>query len=153
MITAAILSGCQKRNHFCCGFISNPDFGKFGASYTHENGVHTVKSYIQSKMLFRTEYIYENFDISIPDSLIPGKRYSAAEPGVKLWYAGGGQTGQLETERADGFFIIKKVDDDSIELELSLKFSGFKKTEWHGEVPEYILREGTLTATKGYRLY
>jgi len=153
LIITAMCSGCLRHNHYGCGFINDPDFNKFGASFSREAGVYIIKSYIQSGMILRSEYIYENFDITIPDSFVPGKEYSIAEPGVKFWYAKGGQAGQIETAKAKGTFTIKNITGEGIELELNIKFYDFKKTEFYSNLPEYILRKGTLGARKGYKLY
>ena len=155
LILLLFLPSCSPRHYHGCGFIQNPRFDQFGASYDHEKGRRVIKSYIRSEMRFRTEYIYENFDIIIPDTLITGKEYSVSDPGITVWYARGGQAGQIETTAAKGTVTVKDIDDDDdITLVLNLKFYAFTVTGGHlTGIPDRIERSGTLHGIKGYRLY
>ncbi|MBN1531502.1 MAG: hypothetical protein JXA20_02460 [Spirochaetes bacterium] len=152
-LIALFVCSCAPRHHHGCGFVDNPDFGQFGASLDRTGGCRIVKSYIRSEVWFRTEYIYENFDITIPETLATGTPHDAGTKGVAIWYAKGGQVGQIETRRARGTFTIRSCDSDRMVLDLDLTFHGFTVAGGSPEVPESISRRGTLTAIRGYELY
>ncbi len=146
-------TSCVPRHHHGCGFISDPDFSLFGASLHHDGGRYIVKSYIRSEAPFRTEYIYENFDIFFPDTFKSGKKYDISEKGVGFTYVMGGQGGQIETVRGKGTFSFQSPHPDTLLIDLDLVFTDFTLSGGHMDMPESTARKGRLKAEKGYRLY
>ncbi len=140
-------------NHVGFEYVTSPTFDQFGATLAETEKGREIKSYFQSSLYFRTEYIFENFNITLPKSLTTGKEYSAGEEGVEIWYARGGQVGSIETEKAQGHFTILEMSGDMLRLKLSLEFSGFTAKRAMVDIPDKIKREGVLTARKGYKLY
>lgn len=148
------LISCSPRHYHGCGFIESPDFDQFGASLERGKGVYIIKSYIRSEIFFRTEYIYENFDITLPDTLIPGKEYRVGEIPAVIWYAKGGQVGQIESGKAEGTLTITAVSDSEMRLQLDLTFLDMKKGGGSfTDFPPTIRRKGTLRAIRNYTLY
>ena len=146
---------CNGKAHYHKGgsFIHNPTFKLFGANLTQKENLFQIKSYFKSSIRMRTEYIYENFDISFPDNYEINKEYNITDSNVKIWYAKGGQAGQIETKEAEGTFKILKKTEDSIEIELNLTFKNFIQRKAYPMPKKPIIRNGILKAKKGYELY
>lgn len=149
-----ILVSCNPPHHHRgASFITEPKLEFFGASLEKINGKISVKSYFQSSVIGRTEYIYENLNIELPENIKVGEKYELWTSHVKLWYAKGGQAGQINTEKAAGTIEITRVESSELELHCDLKFYGFSMKGHFPEVPNEIRRKGILTAKMGYRLY
>ena len=150
-----ITISCSPRHYYSTGFIRNPSFNMYGANLKKQNNDYSIKSYIRSEIAIRTEYIYENFNISFPKTFQQDKKYNINEKGVTIWYAKGGQAGQIETTKARGHFTIKDISDDSVKLNVDLTFYGFTRTKTSGLItlPKSIKRQGCLSAKEGYKLY
>ena len=148
-----ILAGCGP-SHYQRGFSfnMNPSLGDFGAALTENEKEYRVESYFQSSIFFRTEYVYENLNITMPKGHAPGTKHPLDGPGVSVWYASGGQGGQAESRKGSGYFIIRKAAPGLLEVEISATFTGFT-VKGSVRPPESVKRTGVLRAVKGYALY
>ncbi|MCU0848767.1 MAG: hypothetical protein MUD12_12850 [Spirochaetes bacterium] len=153
MAFLVLAAGCSPRHYYSCGFLRNPSFDLFGASLQREGGRYVVRSYIQSKEPFRTEYVYENFDVSFPAEIRAGDRMDMGDGRAGIWYAAGGEAGQIETRKARGSIIIKKITGREAVLDVDLEFYGFERKGSPEKPPEKIARRGQLAASAGYSLY
>ncbi|HCL55828.1 MAG TPA: hypothetical protein DHW82_02325 [Spirochaetia bacterium] len=149
-----LFSGCAGGKHYHKGtsFIQNPDFELFGASLKETAVSYEIESYFQSSIIGRTEYIYENLNITLPKDLEVNQTIPVGQS-LKVWYAKGGQGGQIETEEAEGSVVIRKKDENEVFLELNLKFKNFKIVGHVSSAPETVERKGLLSAVKGYKIY
>lgn len=158
LILILLATACGNvKPHFYVGtsFIQNPDMSMFGSLLTTDGGRYSLKSYFRSSIRNRTEYIFENFDMTIPALLETGREYSFDTPGVTVWYAKGGFAGQIETTNVSGSFTILERTDKSIKIKLQAEFYQFSKEGvWDDPtLPASIRREGVITSTVGYDIY
>ena len=80
---------CSPRHYHSCWFIHNPSFDQFGASLEKSESFWMITSYIRSEMKFRTEYIYENFDMTFPHNYKVNKKYDITTAGMSIYFAKG----------------------------------------------------------------
>ncbi len=151
------VSCTQSRPHYHLGasYIGNPGMDLFGSVLTSDSSSDYLKSYFRSSVRGRTEYIYEDFDMTVPKLLEPGREYGFDTPGVAVWYAKGGFSGQIETTNVEGSFVILERTDSLIRIKLTAEFFAFSKEGvWDDPtLPDSIRREGILTSKAGYELY
>ncbi len=153
-VAAAMSVACGlPHQHRGLSFITDPALELFGARLDRADGRIIVKSYFQSSITGRTEYIYENLDMELPGTVAAGSVIDATGKDVVIRYAKGGQGGQMETARARGSLTVLAVSECEMKLKCELEFSGFTAKGHPGDLPAIIKRQGTLTAKKGYRLY
>ncbi len=145
------MNACSQSHHRGLSFITNPDFDDFAASLTVDRESLMIQSYFQSSIIGRTEYIYENFDITIPKNLERNKKYDVTSYSIR--YAKGGQGGQIATEKAEGCFIIKKITHNSVDLEMDVEFKNFAMKGQYPDVPSKLKRKGILSAKIGNKIY
>ena len=154
LVAVCIVSfSCAPKHYYSSGYINNPNFNLFGASLSLDSGKYIIKSYIQSSKSSRTEYIYENFDISFPDTFALNQKFKIENNRVYIWYARGGQAGQIETTKGTGTFKILSMSKKEVKLELEIELQKFSTKGSIKKAPERIHRKGILTAKKGYKLF
>ncbi len=154
IISTLLFASCElPHQHRGSSFITSPGLELFGANLSVEKNGTVIKSYFQSSIIGRTEYIYENLDIEITIPVTAGKTYDVPASGIGVRYAAGGQGGQIGTAKAKGSLTVLEVSDSRMKLLCNLEFSGFTMEGQYGKVPDSVTRKGTLTALKGYRLY
>ncbi len=153
LIAFLFIAGCAPAHYYKSGFIHDPSLDRFGASLAREGGSVVVRSYVRSEIPLRTEYIYENLDITMPDGVELNKKYPAGSRGFVLWYANGGQAGQIETRKARGTIAVRSLTADKVLLECDLEFYGFTMKGHYMNPPASIKRKGILSAKRGYVLY
>jgi hypothetical protein len=136
-------------------YIRDPGLNLFVSSLTINEGVYVLKSYFRSSVRGRTEYIYENLDITIPALFEVGREYPFDSPGVTVWYAKGGFAGQIETTNVSGSFKILEKTDRTVEVRIDAEFYNFVKKGVWDEVtlPASIRRRGTIISAVGNELY
>jgi hypothetical protein len=152
LITFAVSCGLP-HYHNGMSFITNPSLELFGSNLDIVNGKYVVKSYFQSSIIGRTEYIYEYLVLEFLDSVVAGKKYDIPVSGIKIQYDKGGQAGQISSIKAKGVITVLEVSDSVLKLDCDLEFSSFTLKGNYNQVPDTIKRKGILTAKKGYRLY
>lgn len=154
---AAILAGvflsCGTGGSSCAERKASPEFDSFRGSFESREGAIAVKSYYRKGRLFRTEYEYESLDFEIPGSLETGGQYEFESKAGKVLYTSGGQGGQIETSTARGRIVVVSRTRDRITINLDLTFSNFGAKGHVMQVPASVRRTGTLTASRGARIY
>jgi len=136
--------------HFGSSYITDPDFKLFGANLTKSESFYKIESYFRSSITGRTEYIYENFNLTFPIDIKQNQLLDASQ--FDIWYAKGGQGGQIETNFATGSFTVIKLSDKECSIDLNLAFSNFSIVGSF-EKQNTIIRNGILTAKINYELY
>ncbi len=153
-LTVLILT-CSSPKHYHKGnsFINDPDLDEFGATFEKKNNQYLIKSYFRSSIINRTEYIYENLNLTIPKSIGLKEKIKIPDDRITFWYAKGGQAGQIETAHASGYITLISITETDIQIEVNLTFNNFEQKGSFNKSIGSIHRKGTLTAKKGYKLY
>lgn len=153
-LTVLILT-CSSPKHYHKGteLISDPDLDEFGASLDGKKHQYVIKSYFRSSIINRTEYIYEKLNLTIPKSIGLREKIKIPDDRIHIWYAKGGQAGQIDTTHARGNIMPIAITATDISIELDLTFSNFKHKGFTHKSIERIHRKGLFTAKKGYQLY
>lgn len=136
-IRAGVYSGSE--------WITSPEMELFGAEYAVEDGDYRIEAYFESRIKNRTEYIYENLNLTFPVDFEPDTDYTFTNDGVEVLYAKGGQVGQLESNLAEGTFSYNMVGS-AIKVELNARFSDFITVGYVSSSNTEIFRTGTLNA-------
>lgn len=157
-ISFILLFGCDNfKPHYYqdSQFIHNPTLNMFGAKMSIQQDQFRIESYFRSSIIGRSEYIYENLDLTFPKDFKLNQKYNIGSDQVKIWYAKGGMSGQFETSTADGFFIIEEKTQEKIKINITVTFSNFsyKGSLTKVTLPTTIQRKGLLSAELNYDLY
>lgn len=141
--------------HTGSAYILQPGLEMYGWK-CYESLYHVaLEGYFQSSIAGRTEYIYEDFQLTFPAGFMTNHVYSLRTPGVNLWFARGGQAGQVESTNAVGTFVILETNTAGIKIRLDAEFTQFTNKDDGGfmELPESVRRQGVITAGKSFVFY
>lgn len=144
---------------FCC--IANAyaqqnkqnSFTKFQTGFEQKADKFIIKGYLREKSFVKSEYTYEQFEISFPANIEINKEYNINNNDFAIFYAVGSEGGQIETKTAKGTCKLISKSNKNINITLDLILSNFQLKGHMMNIPKEITLKGILNAKKDLKVY